>query len=127
MLQFDKNSIKNLKVFLYNSFIHDAIIKIMNYEIGEDKLVMIIYNPNFDTKMEFVFSEIDVFFAVKHKEFGSRETIYGLTLEQDFLYLNKYVPNYDKDIKDYIYLIFKMFSGDEIHVVAEKIGVRILK
>ena len=122
MLIFDKTKTKELKEFLYKSCVHDAVIKTIQYDIEEDQLKIELFNSSFNIKMDFTFCGIENTFSAKSNLFGSRETVNALVVEE-FSYLQKYIPNYDLDNKDSIYLLFEMFSGDQLHIVCKKVIV----
>ena len=120
MLIFDKSKTQEFKEFLYKSCVHDAVIKTIQYDIKKDQLKIELFNSSFNIKMDFTFYGIENTFSVKSNLFGSRETVNALVVEE-FSYLQKYIPNYDLDNKDSIYLLFEMFSGDELHIVSKKV------
>lgn len=124
MLLFDTSNIDALKDFLYKSCVHDAVVKAMKYYIEEDQLIIELFNSCFNTKMVFTFCGIENTFSVKSNLFGSRETVNALVVEE-FSYLQRYIPNYDLDNKDSIYLLFEMFSGDQFHIVCKKLIVEV--
>ena len=123
MPRFNKNNIEELKEFLYNSHDHDAKLKNAKYDSGEDSLKIELYNPIFKVKIDLTFHNIGIAFAVKGEWTGSRETIISLTVEDDFSYLHNYIKKYSECIEDSLYLLFQMFSGDELHIVAKEVTV----
>ena len=54
MPRFDKHNAEELKVFLYNSYVHDAKLENIGYECGEDILKIKLFNPIFDVKIGIV-------------------------------------------------------------------------
>ena len=127
MPRFNKNNIKELKEFLYNSYDHDAKLKNAKYDNGEDSLKIELYNPIFNVKIDLTFHNIGIVFAVKGEWTGSRETIISLTVEEDFLYLQTYLQKCSECIEDSLYLLFQMFSGDELHIVSKEVTVEIIR
>lgn len=127
MPRFKKENIKNLKDFLYNSNFHDAELKNIEYECREDCIKIELVNPIFDVRINFKFLNIGGVFAHRGKMCGSRETIISLTAEEDFSYLQNYIPSYNEGIADSLYLLFQMFSGDELHIIAEEVIVELTK
>lgn len=125
MLQFNKCNTKELIALLYNSSIHDAKIDSIIYEYGKEILKIEAINPIFNTKINLTFHDILIALAIKNNGFGSRETIISLTVEEDFSYLQEYLLKCDKNIDDSLYLLFQMFSGDELHIVSKKVIVEI--
>ena len=125
MLKFTKNEQKELKELLYDSYDHDAKIKNINYNGAEALLRIEIFNPYFHVKTSFHFSDVKMVLATRGNELGSREEIVSLTVEDDFSYLQKYIPQYDEVAGDGLYLLFQMFSADELHIVAKEVHVEI--
>ena len=123
MPRFDKNNTKELKDFLYNSYDHDAKLENVIYDCGKDSIKIELYNPIFNVKIQLTFNNIRIALAIKGKEYGSRETIISLTAEEDFTYLQNYLPKYNECIEDSLYLLFQMFSGDELHIIAKEVFV----
>ena len=106
--------------------VHDAEVINGNLNWSGDSIKLELFHAYFGVKTTFTFYTIDIAFAIKGKEFGSRNAIYSFTIKEDFSYLQKYIPacsGYD----DSLYLLFQMFSGDEIHVVAKEVEVEIAR
>ncbi len=127
MPRFNKNNIKELKEFLYNGYYHDAKLKNAHYDSGEDSLKFELYNPIFKVKINLTFHNIGIAFAVKGEWTGSRETIVSLTVEEDFSYLQNYLLKHSEYMEDSLYLLFQMFSGDELHIVSREVIVEIIR
>lgn len=127
MPRFDKHNAEELKVFLYNSYVHDAKLENIGYECGEDILKIKLFNPIFDVKIDLTFYNVGLVLAIKGTEYGSHETLISLTMEEDFSYLQAYLTKYSKCIEGSIYLLFQMLSGDEFHVVSKEVIVDITR
>ncbi len=127
MPRFDKNKIKEIKNFLYNSCVHDAKLEKVGYKCGEDTIKIELFNPIYDIKINLTFRNIGIALAIKGNEHGDRETIISLTVEEDFSYLQNYLPKYSEGIEDSLYLLFQMFSGDELHIVSREVSIEIIK
>lgn len=123
MPRFNKNNINELKEFLYNSCAHDAKLKNAQYDYGADSLKIKLYNPIFNTKIDLTFLNIVTALSIKGEWSGNRETIISLTAEEDFSYLRNYLPKYSECINNSLYLLFQMFSGDELHIVSKEVIV----
>ena len=126
MPRFNKSMIHDFKDFFYRECrcVHDAEVVNGNLNWSGDSIKLELFHSYFGVKTTFTFYTIDIAFAIKGKEFGSRNAIYSFTIEEDFSYLQKYIPacsGYD----DSLYLLFQMFSGDEMHVVAKEVAVEI--
>lgn len=127
MPRFDKNNTKELKEFLYNSCVHDAKLENVGYECGEDSIKIELFNSIFNVKIDLTFHNIGIALAIKGKAYGSRETIISLTVEEDFSYLQNYIPKHSEGVVDSLYLLFQMFSGDELHIVSKEVIVEITR
>lgn len=127
MPRFDKNNTKELKEFLYNSCVHDAKFYNVGYECGEDSIIVELFHSFFNVTIKLIFRNIKITLAIKGKEHGSRETILSLTVEEDFSYLQNYIPNHCEGVEDSLYLLFQMFSGDELHIVSKEVIVEITR
>lgn len=125
--KFDKSNTDDLKIFLFNSCIQDAKLEGVSYESGEGCLKIRIYNPIFSTKLELTFCEVGSVLAIRGNEFENREKIISLTVEEDYSYLKNWLPDCDEKNKDSIYLMFQMFSGDELHIVSRNVVFEIVE
>lgn len=126
MPRFNKNNIKELKEFLYNSYDHDAKLKNAKYDCGEDSLKIELYNPIFNVKIDLTFLNIGIALVIKGEWSGNRETIISLTVEEDFSYLQNYLLRHSEYMEDSLYLLFQMFSGDELHIISKEVIVEII-
>lgn len=127
MPRFDKCHIKELQEILYYSHIHDAKLESVRYERREDRLIVETFNPIFNVGLNLTFRDVGIALAINGNELGSRETIISLTVEEDFSYLQKYIQQYSKSLENSIYLLFQMFSGDELHIVSKEVNVEIVR
>lgn len=84
-----------------------------------------LYNTFFNVGMNLIFRNVEIALAVKGKEYGSSETILSLTAEEDFTYLKKYLSDCDESVDSNLYLLFRMFSGDELHIVSKEVIIEI--
>ena len=126
MPKFNKNNTEELKEFLYNSYCHDAKLENVKYNCREDCIKIELYNPIFNSKINMTFLNIGVALAIKGGWPGSRETIISLTVEEDFSYLQNHLLKCSEYMKDTLYLLFQMFSGDELHIVSKEVIAEII-
>ena len=124
-MRFAKRQSEELKKFLYDSKIHDSKIKDLHYEWGTNTLLIKTFNPIFMVETDFTFVDVEIEFAIKGKELGSRETIISLTVESDYEPIIKCQREYSFN-EESIYLLFQMFSGDEVHIVAKEVEIKVL-
>ena len=64
-------------------------------------------------------------FAIKGDWSENRETIISLTAEEDFSYLQNYNIKHSEYMEDSLYLLFQMFSGDELHIVSKEVIIEV--
>ena len=126
MPRYNKNNIKELKEYLYNSCVHDAELKNIKCDYIEDQIEIELFNPIFDVKILLTFLNIGITFSVKGDWSGNRETINSLTVEDDFSYLHNYLIKHSENREDSLYMLFQMFSGDELHIVSKEVIVEII-
>ena len=126
MPRYNKNNTKELKDFLYNSYVHDAKLENIKYDCREDNIKIELFNPIFNVKIALTFLDIGITFTIKGEWSGNRETIVSLTAEEDFSYLQNYLLKHNKCMEDSLYLLFQMFSGDELHIVSKELIIEIV-
>ena len=95
----------------------------VGYQCGKNDIKIELFNPIFNVKMTMVFQNIEIVLAVKDKSYGDSQTIISLTVEEDFSYLKTYLQKYSEDVESSLYLLFQMFSGDELHIVSKEVFV----
>lgn len=127
MPKFNNNEAEELKALLYDSYIHDAKLESVRYECSEDSLKVEAFNPIFNVKIDLTFCDVGIALAIRGNDLGSRETILSLTAEEDFSYLQNYIQKCSESIEDSLYLLFQMFSGDELHIVSREVIVEIAR
>ena len=126
MLAFEKSNANLLKELLYRSYVHDAKLESIRYD-SEDKCIKIaLTNSTFGVAYDLTFKNVEIALAIKGKEYGSSETLVSLTVEKDFSYLQVYIPKCGAFAQDSLYLLFQMFSGDELHIVAQEVLIEII-
>ena len=125
MPRFDKNNIGELKEFIYKRFPHDATVENVKCSCKGNSIEIELYNTFFNVGMNLIFRNVEIALAVKGKEYGSSETILSLTVEENFTYLKKYLSDCDESVDSNLYLLFQMFSGDELHIVSKEVIIEI--
>ena len=121
MPQFDKFQIEDLKDYVSHSDIHDAKIENLRYDRVKRILTIETINPSWGAKINVAFKEVKVVLSVSGNWHGSRDTILSLTVEDDYAYVQNFTQVCGNCLEDTLYLMFQMFSGDELHIVAEKV------
>ncbi len=125
MSRYNKSNIKELKDYFCHSCVHDAKLKNIKYDYGEDTVKIELFNPIFDIKINLTFLNIGIMFAIKGDWSENRETIISLTAEEDFSYLQNYNIKHSEYMEDSLYLLFQMFSGDELHIVSKEVIIEV--
>ena len=125
MPRYNKSNTEELKDFLYNSYVHDARLENIKYNYREDSIKIELYNPISDVKIDLTLLNIGIVLTIKGDWSGNRETIISLTAEEDFSYLQNYLIKHSECMEDSLYLLFQMFSGDELHIVSKEVIIEI--
>lgn len=127
MMRYNKNNTKELKEFLYNSYVHDAKLENIIYDCRDDNIKIELFNPVFAVKIVLIFLSIGITLTIKGEWSENRETIISLTAEEDFSYLQNYLLKQGEYMKDSLYLLFQMFSGDELHIVSKEVIIEVIE
>ena len=127
MSKYTKSNVEELKAFLYNSYVHDANLGTVEYSCKEDSIKIELFNPIFDVKIDLTFLNIGIALSIKGDWPGNRATIISLTVEDDFSYLRNCLLKSSEYMEGSLYLLFQMFSGDELHIVSKEVIVEIIK
>lgn len=127
MPRYNKNNVIELKEYLCNSNVHDAKLKSIKYDCSEDSLKIELFNPIFNVNIDLTFLNIGITLTVKGEWSENRETIISLTTEEDFSYLHNHLLKRKECMEDSLYLLFQMFSGDELHIVSKEVIIEIVE
>ena len=125
MPRFDKNNTKEFKEFLFNSCVHDAKLSNIEYRYAQDSIKIELINLTFNAKIELTFCNVAIMFTIKGKDYGDREAVLSLTIEEDYLYIQTCLPKHSEYMEDSIYLLLQMFSGDELHIISKEVIIDI--
>ena len=128
MPRYNKNSVKELKALLYNSYIHDANLENVEYNCKEDRIKIKLVNPIFGVQIDLIFLNIGLALVTKGDWPGDRTTVLSLTVEEDLSYLqNHQLLKQCKYTKDDLYFLVQMFSGDELHIVYKEVIAEVIE
>ena len=127
MPQFDRFQIEDLKDYLYHSGVHDAKIKTLKYDRERRNLTVEAVNPIHNVRIRMAFKEIKVILSNSGNELGCRETILSLSVEEDYSYFQNCAQVCGDCFDNSLYLLFQMFSGDELHIISEKVFIENIK
>ena len=109
MDKFNSKNLIELNDFLYNSYIHDALIEKQYYNEEEKQYIIEIFNHTYNKGYMFVFTGVEEVKHIKGNWIGSNKQINTLVCEND------------SETKDSLYLYFEMISGDGIEITAETV------
>ena len=101
-------------------------MKNINYDCSEGNIKIELFNPIFDVKIDLTFLDIGITLTVKGEWSENRGTILSLTAEEDFSYLKNYLIKHSECMEDSLYMLFQMFSGDELHIVSKEVIIEIV-
>lgn len=128
MPRYNKNSVKELKALLCNSYIHDANLENVEYNCKEDRIKIKLVNPIFGVQIDLIFLNIGLALVTKGDWPGDRTTVLSLTVEEDLSYLqNHQLLKQCKYTKDDLYYLVQMFSGDELHIVSKEVIAEVIE
>ena len=124
MQVYNKNSLKELKKYLYNSDdIHDSEIINFIYSADNNKISVELLSPITKERKKLCFEDLKIVYLSAKIQLDVSSTVNSLTVEDDYSYLEESIRQLDKDIDNYIYLLFQMFSGVEIHIVSKALYI----
>lgn len=125
MPRFDRSQQDALKDYLYRSDIHDARIETYGYDRARKILTINAANSVSEVRINFTFEDVQALRFVRGSWPGDCETILSLTAEEDDLLLQNDMQHCIGRPDDDLYLLFQMFSGDELHIAARKVFIEI--
>ena len=126
MPRYNKKNTKELEEFLYNSYVHDAKLENVKYNCRENSIKNELFTSISEVKIDLTFLKLGIALTIKGDWSGNRETILSLTVEEDFSYLQNYLLKHREYMEDSLYLLFQMFSGDELHIVSKEVIIEII-
>ena len=127
MQRFNKSQIKNLKDCIYMSNIHDARLEDSRYDRGQKTLYIKAVNPIHNVGISMIFVDVKVMISIIGNELGCSKTILSLTVEEDYSIMQDYTRICGERLDDSLYLLFQMFSGDELHIVFRELVIDIAR
>ena len=121
MIRFDRSQYNALRTFLSASYVHDAQIEKFNYDHDVGALYVYATNHFYRRNYRFSFLSLKSILFVKNHQFGSYETINSLTVEDNTTLTESPIYIADNQHSQYLYLLFQLISGDEIHIVSREV------
>ena len=127
MQVFDKNTIRELKKYLYSSScVHDAVITNIQYK--DDDIIVEAYNPIENKRIRWLFHDVETVVVLKGHWFGDSKTIIDLTVEDNLSFLNSIIQHNEASkagAANDLYLVFEQLSGHECHIVTKELTMEI--
>ncbi|MBR5323079.1 MAG: hypothetical protein IKU48_06000 [Clostridia bacterium] len=121
MPRFNKSQINELKNYLYTSNIHDGVIKNVLYERAKKTLTIKISTHINNQEINVHFLDVHTVLFISGKESGNSDTILSLSIEDNYSNLQTNSSMFDKNIINSLYMMFQMFSGDELHIASQEV------
>ena len=121
MPKYDNSQIDDLKKYIYCSNVHDAKFETMSYDIEKKFFMIRAVNSIYGEEINFFFNEVNNILFVNGNGMGSHETIISLTVEEDCSYRSLFTNMCSDGLSNSIYLLFQMFSGDELHILSKNV------
>jgi hypothetical protein len=93
----------------------------MSYDIEKKFFMIRAVNSIYGEEINFFFNEVNNILFVNGNGMGSHETIISLTVEEDCSYRSLFTNMCSDGLSNSIYLLFQMFSGDELHILSKNV------
>lgn len=123
MQKFNKFCIDRFKEFVYQSNIHDSIIKGVDYNREKRILSINVVNYALDSQIYLKFYGVKSILLLNGDIIGSTDTILSFTVEENYNFLQNENDVEEKCVDDSICVMFQMFSGDEIYIAFTDVTV----
>lgn len=121
MQQFDLANKEKFKKWLYFSSIHDSEIENVQYDSCKSTLVLKISNAIDKVHFQMTFVGVKKLLFINEDRWGDDQSVSSLTVEDDYTPISALNgPSPVSDEKN-LYLVFQMFSGNELHILVEKL------
>lgn len=122
MPQFDIFKLHELHDYLYMSAVHDSRFKDIGYDPSQHVVKMILFNQILEKVISISFLNVKLLLSISDDKWGSDQSISSLTIE-DIEQATDIFPKVDKrDLDGCIYLLFQLFSGNEIHIISKYVS-----
>ena len=121
-MRFSNSNRNEFENWLSLGYVHDSIVTEYFYEIKSKTLHITLVNAHSNTKMDFNFEDIRFLSIINKNEFGNSEEVLVGVLENDYSFLeDKLNVKESSYIENSLYLVFQMFSMDELHILFESV------
>lgn len=101
--------------------IHDGKIVQIGSDIRSKEWTVVIENEYTSSSIRILFKDVTVFISIGISKWGNDYSISSLTLEEPEETLMHMIEPEMIDINKSLYLVFQLFSGDEIHVICQNV------
>lgn len=111
-----------MRDYLYKSAVHDSHFKDIVYDPLQHIVKVVLFNPILGKTITINFLKVKLLLSISDNKWGADQSISSLTLESieqasvTFPMVNK------RDLERNVYLLFQLFSGNEIHIIAEYVS-----
>lgn len=115
-----------LQEFLVGSSVHDAYYEKFSYKWGDKQLFVSLYNFINNKKIDMIFDEISILITTSLDIWGTNNALLSLTVEDDASPIQSFLEKINSDNKSFcnnLYVVFQNFSGNEMHIICEKIYI----
>ncbi len=123
MHQFSLTEKEELKKYLYYSSIHDSIIEKTQYDNSKDTLTLRISNPIDGVRYQMTFAGIRIMLLINGYTWGNDNSVSSLTVEENYEQIKALCEPDMNPPNEYLYLVFQMFSGNELHILLEELSI----
>lgn len=111
-----------MRDYLYISAVHDSQFKDIVYDPSQHIVKVVLFNPILEKMITINFLNVRLLLSISDDKWGIDQSISSLTIE-DIEQATVTFPKVNKrDLEGGIYLLFQLFSGNEIHVIAEYVN-----
>lgn len=121
-MRYDSNNICSLKEYVYNSNMHDAEIKILDYDWSKKNISLTLRNSFYREAYTIEVESVQAFVFTRGDWGGSSFILSSLTVDNPDDQVTKLIMNKEHP-EDVVYLCFQMFSGDEVQIAAKAISI----
>lgn len=122
MRTYNKENKEYIMSYLFNIPIHDSSFKEISYDKENKRIFIILENKYSNNRINIVFTGVKILFSFDSDSWGTNETVSSLTLETDFSIFKTLIGQYQINVDNEIYLMFQMFSGNEIHIICKEVS-----
>ena len=122
--RFCKENLTDFKTFLYHAIgVHDAEIQEYIHNVVTGEISFSTTNKYTKINMHWRVLGVSVVVWTSGPEIGQNGSINYAGVEEDYSCPVRYSTFENDDLHDCVYMLFEMFSGDQLHIVSEEVFV----